>query len=377
MILRKLSGTILAAGIGTALLQLNAGCWTTGTDYVTEWECTGDGGPFPCRDEDAGIDGPGIDPAACQGQCVEMGAADFRKEAVLVWIGEEGKQPECPERAPQVYYAGNGDPHVWLKCHKCECGPSKCALPDGIGVHDQSFCQEATPVQYSAPAEWDGSCVSPSILPGGSFSSIKLAPAKAMPCEPIEPPMPPAPSFAPGPASAGADFYWGSVAKACQGVAKGECPTAGEMCLPSAEPPPPGFRQCVQYLLPVDEDKLPQCPGAFPDRFVFYSGVEGKLECTPCECGDPMGAQCNASFSAYQDTMCSGGPMPIFENVSAGAGTCIDLAGTPYSLASMSAKWKQNFPGKCEPKGGELINEAKGTDPRLFCCQEPAGAPME
>jgi hypothetical protein len=39
--------------------------------------------------------------------------------------------------------------------------------------------------------------------------------------------------------------------------------------LPSAEPPPPGFRQCVQYLLPVNEDKLPQCPEAFPDRLVF------------------------------------------------------------------------------------------------------------
>lgn len=365
----------LFAAVGAGALQFSTGCWTVGEKHAI-FDCTGDGGPFPCRGE-AGTDGPGIDPAACQGACVEMGTADFRKEAVLVWMGDEEKQPVCPARAEQVFYTGYGDPRIWLQCDKCKCGPSKCALPDGMAVHDKPFCQDGTPLGYTAPSEWDGSCLSPSVLPGGSFSSIKLSPAKPAPCEPIVAPVPKVPSFAPEHASAGADLYWGSFAKACQGVAEGKCDNTSEMCLPSAEPPPPGFRQCVQYLFPVDESKLPQCPSAFPDRFVFYSGVEGKLECSPCECGDPVGAQCNAAFSAYQDTTCSGGPMPLFENVPSVAGQCIDLGAIPYSLGSMSAQWKQNFPGKCEPKGGELINEAKGTDPRAFCCQAPSGAPTQ
>ncbi len=358
-----------AIAFGAAALQVSTGC-TTGVKKLV-FDCTGDGGPYPCPPDevDAGPDAPGIDPAACQGDCVEMGAADFRKEAVLLWMGAEEHEPECPDRAPQVFYTGYADPNIWMQCDKCECGPSSCALPDGMTVHNQQFCQDPNADGYTAPAEWDGSCVSPSVFPGGSFSSIKLAPAQAMPCEPIAAQIPDPPAFAPGLVSFGPGLYWHTFAKACQGVAKGECENPAELCLASTKPPPPEFRQCVQYLLPVNESKLPQCPSQFPDRFLFHSGAEGKLECSACECGEPVGAQCNASFSAYQDTMCTNGPMPIFENVSAGAGTCVDLAGTPYSLGSMSAQWKQNVPGECEPKGGELINETVGSDPRVFCCQ--------
>jgi hypothetical protein len=43
----------------------------------------------------------------------------------------------------------------------------------------------------------------------------------------------------------------------------------------------------------------------------------------------------------------------------------------------MEAKWAINSPGSCEPSGGELIGEVKGTDPRVFCCQPPPDAPTK
>ncbi len=157
----------------------------------------------------------------------------------------------------------------------------------------------------------------------------------------------------------------------------GICPNANELCLPSAEPPPPGFRQCVQYTLPVDEQKLPLCPQEFPGRFVFYSGTEGQLDCTPCQCGDPVDAQCAVSFSAYQDTTCAGLPMPLFKEFTAFPGSCVDFGAASIPLGSMEAKWVSNAPGTCEPSGGELIGEVKGTDPRVFCCQTPPDAPTK
>lgn len=63
--------------------------------------------------------------------------------------------------------------------------------------------------------------------------------------------------------------------------------------------------------------------------------------------------------------------MPLFENVPTGPGFCADFGGASFALGSMKAKWAANEPGTCEPSGGELIAEVKGTDPRLFCCQAP------
>jgi hypothetical protein len=195
-----------------------------------------------------------------------------------------------------------------------------------------------------------------------------------MPCEPIGDPIPKPPGFAPSaprPASFVNGIYWGSFAKACEGIAYGKCESSGELCLPSAKPPPPGFHQCVQYTLPVDESKLPQCPDVFPDRFVFYTGTEGEPECSPCQCSDAMGAQCAVSFSAYQDSACAGLPMPLFENATAFPGVCVDFGAATVSLGSMEANWISNQPGTCQPSGGELVGEVKPGDPRVFCCQAP------
>jgi hypothetical protein len=370
--LQKFAGIAVASGLVATTILVGNGCTTE--PYAIVVTCKPDADP----DADVngfcfGDGGTGIEPASmkCEdrgGSCIAMGTADFRKEAVLLWMGAEEDEPDCPDRAEGVFYEGYGDLTVSLPCQACSCGPATCALPSAIDVHGSAFCG-GNATSYAAPESWDGSCVSPSVLSSGSFSSIKLAAPTVGGCEPIGDPLPGSPSFAPRPASFADGIYWGKYAKACQGTAQGMCESSSDLCLPSTEPPPPEFRQCVQYTLPVDEANPPTCPDAFPERFLFYRGTEGKPECSPCECGEAVGGSCSATLSVYQDSACAGQPMPLFQNVPALPGLCIDFNGSSVPLGSMSAKWVQNEPGTCEVKGGEPVGQVKGVDPRVFCCQ--------
>src|SRR5689334_5589410 len=42
------------------------------------------------------------DDVTCPGDCVPLGTVDFRREAVLLWMGDPAKVPACPERALSV-----------------------------------------------------------------------------------------------------------------------------------------------------------------------------------------------------------------------------------------------------------------------------------
>jgi hypothetical protein len=372
----------VAGVFASAAVVVANGC-TTDPAVFTIY-CKPDADPDADINGDCYPDGGHIEPLSCEsagGECVAMGTSDFRERAVLLWMGdEEENAPKCPERAESLFYTGYSDLHVSFQCAECACGPAGCAFPSEMEVDSQSFCQGANKIAYAAAPGWNGACASPSMLPPGSFHSIKPTPAGVMPCEPIGDLIPDPPKFAPSaprPASFVNGISWGSFAKACQGTADGKCDSSGDLCLPSAEPPPPGFRQCVQYDLPVDDSKLPTCPDVFPDRFVFYASTEGSIECLPCQCGEPIGAQCAVSFSAYQDAACAGVPMPLFENVPAFPGVCIDFGAASLSLGSMEAKWISNEPGACEPSGGELIGDVKAADPRVFCCQAPPAPQAE
>jgi len=367
----------IAGGCSGAALLASQGCTTE--PWVSVFECLPDADPEAGYEGHCFQDGGTVDPASwkCEdrgGQCVDLGTSDFT-DAVLLWVGEEDEEsaPQCPDRAPSLFYTGYSDLLIDQPCDKCSCGPATCALPGAIEVYDSAFCGGAS-TSYQGPESWDGSCVSPSVLPSGSFDSIKLSAPALTGCEPLGAPEHKPPGFAPKRRSFGGGVYWGKYAKACRGVAQGMCESSGDTCVPSTEPPPPEFRQCVQYLRDANEG-LPQCPEAFPEQFVFYSATKGEVTCTACSCGEPEGGNCKASVSAYQDLSCGSAPMPLFEGVPASQGTCIDLAGMPYALGSMSSKWIANEPGTCQPIGGELIGEVKGADPRVFCCQEKAAPP--
>ncbi|MBK9260415.1 MAG: hypothetical protein IPM54_11335 [Polyangiaceae bacterium] len=121
----------------------------------------------------------------------------------------------------------------------------------------------------------------------------------------------------------------------------------------------------------MDETKLPQCPAAFPEQHIFYTGMDGKRECSECKCGEPVGSQCIATFSAFQDPGCADMPLPFFKDY-AGA---VCTPAMPWSLGAISAKMAVNEPGKCDPIGGEPAGEIKPVDPRVYCCKPPPDPP--
>ncbi|HRI71176.1 MAG TPA: hypothetical protein PK156_43385 [Polyangium sp.] len=304
--------------------------------------CDPDGGDcanFPECCDDAGT---GIAPQSlkCEdkgGACVAIGNGDFETDAVLLWIGgEENDAPKCPDRAPtpddDMYFA---DLVVDVQCEECKCNAPTCVLPHAIGVDPQLGCVSGISDNYAAPNDWDGSCFSSAKLPVGSFASFALPSATVTDCTPLSSP----PIKPPGAMAPRSDFIFGGVGwkqagKVCNGTANGEC-KAGDSCVPNAEPRPPDFQYCLRYKpYAIDEANLPQCPAAFPERHLFYKRMEGKRECTECTCGEPIGSQCIAAFSAYQDPACGDNPAPFFKDFA--GGQCI--IAMPWSLSAISAK---------------------------------------
>jgi len=331
-----------------------------------------------CTDPpDGGIDANSLSPESitCEyngGACVEIGASDFEHDAVLLWLGQdEMDAPKCPERAALDYFTGYNDLVVDVQCDECKCSKPACVLPHAIGVDTQSFCASGIVDNYAAPNEWDGTCFSPAKLPAGAFASIALPTSTVTGCTPSSyPPILPPSAMAPRSNVIYGGIGWRTVAKACAGDAFGKCSDSKKTCVPNALPPPPEFRYCVKYQSTnVDVADLPECPNEFPERHVFYKKWEGTRECTPCACGEPVGSQCNAAFSAFQDPACGSIPTHIFKDVP--EGSCVNGNGMPWMLSAISAKWNVNNPGKCEPSGGELVGEVKPADPRVFCSQPP------
>ena len=382
-----MSGFLLTAAI-VGFNLVAQGCGNTGGAKII---CLPETDPkvftFCPGKEDAGTDGADAETAdaetsdaettdatmaasTCTGQCLPAGPSGFQHIPILLWMGSENEEPECPERANGVFFQGYYGLTVDFPCQECSCGPAECTMPSGLVATSGSACQGGKAVPYDGPAEWDGSCVAPGQLPVGSFRSIELSPATVSPCKPIgnaEPPKPPA--FAPQTSSFVNGIYWKSRAKACQGSGDGKCSISDYQCVPDIRPAPPEFRYCLEYNKTVDETNLPECPGNYPDRFLFHKGVSGKPECSPCECGEVSGAECSVSFSAYQDATCSGTPMPLFKDLTVKSGTCVDFDTPSVSLGSMSATWTAKQAGQCEPKGGNMVNDVKPQDPHVFCCQ--------
>ena len=373
------SGLFAAIAIGSSFvingcgLNFGPGLIICGTDADRE--------AMPSCWEDAGT-GVAPEALACEdrgGDCVDVGTDDFERTAILLWIGEEEiNAPECPERANVEDFVGYNDLVVDVQCDECKCSAPTCVLPHAIGVDTQPACASGVSDNYAAPNEWNGSCFSPAKLPAGSFASFALPSATVTGCMPsASPPIEVPKAMAPHSNVIFGGVGWRKMAKACYGNAYGECNDSGKSCVPNAEPSPPEFRYCVKYRsIDVDEANLPQCPAAFPERHLFYKHVEGNRECTECACSEPVGSQCIAAFSAYQDPACTDVPTPFFKDV---AGQ-ICVPAMPWPLGAIAATMAINDPGKCEPSGGQAVGEVKPTDPRLFCCQpldEPSAPSTE
>lgn len=338
-----------------AMVTAIAGC-----DQVAEfYSCTNpdkghvdaQGEPDPCyvtsERPEAGADD-------CPGQCVASGPFGWTRDPFLLYIGSELEAPACPDRALNMAYEGHADLIAPDECGPCSCGAPSCELPAGLTANSTT-CQNEGPatvhLSFPAPPDWNGTCVAPPGIPANLLDSVTFAPLTVGPCAPET-----------GPIPSKAQAYWKTYARVCQGEEFGECASSGEVCAPTAEPPPPGFFQCIGYLREGD----PICPETYPVKHVFYSGLTDTRDCTDCTCGAPVGSDCSATLSTYTDADCS----TLMTAAWIGLVTQCHDAMTGSALQSMSAMLVDNQPGSCEPSGGVPYGEATPTAPSTFCCQE-------
>ncbi len=301
-------------------------------------------------------------PDECPGQCVLLPPWGFEGPALL-WFGPAEEAPECPDRASTlVFDGGDGIQDAPLNCPTCSCSQPACVFPEGVTANSGNCPGGGAMTSFPAPASWDGACTSPGTVPANQFDSITIALVTERPCEPIkDAPQKeqPAPGFT-------------TRALGCAGdVLDGVCPESGHTCLPSAAPPPPGFRQCIMYVGP-DDSSAAICPFDYPEQHIFYAAVDDSRECTECTCAQTAPSACVARLSTFQDTMCDAAS-EILSVTIAEMESCHDVALPNGELGSMEATWMVNQPGSCQASGGEPIGEAKVTGARTFCCQPPPG----
>ena len=296
---------------------------------------------------------------SCPGQCLPLPPIHF-KGPTLLWTGPEADAPLCPDRAPSPVYEGYAGLDGTHACPPCGCTEPACVFPAGLTASSQA-CANAgggTLTAFEAPAGWSGACTSPTTVASNLLSSVTLAPASARPCEPVAPEVP---------QDGSPHSPWSTFARACMGeVIEGACADPGTTCEPTAEPPPPGFRQCILYQGEGD----PACPTEYPDKHIFYEGLEDTRECTPCECAQTVPSSCSALVSYYQDDACATLSASIVVDSSAGA-SCHDIMVQGAELGSMEAAWVMDEPGACVAGGGAPVGEAKPAHPSTFCCQPP------
>ena len=353
-----LGGGLVAAGGGCDALTQEARFWVCDpydSDPHPDNPC-----PFPCApcntEPDSKNPCPCPTEVGCPGQCVPIGPLNWTRDPFLLWIGNEIEAPDCPPRAPQIGYEGHADLVASDECGECSCGAPSCELPSGLTASSETCANDgpgATHTPFNAPADWDGSCVAPPAVPANLLGSVTIAPLTASPCVPETGSIPTA-----------GQAYWKTYARACQGEAFGPCPDPATVCAPTAEPPPAGFVQCIQYIREGDAE----CPEKYPVKHVFYEGLNDTRDCTQCMCSVPVGSDCSAAIVGYSDVNCTTEVVVSWQSL--GVAPCHDNGMPGSGLRSMSATLETNQPGYCQASGGVPYGEATPTNPSTFCCQE-------
>jgi hypothetical protein len=203
---------------------------------------------------------------------------------------------------------------------------------------DPQVCNIETPVEPVAPDP--------------APKSVTIEPLELVEngCTPVMPPPP-----ADGSAS------WKTFARACRGITFAACLDSAFICVPTAEPPPEGFSQCVF------REGDHECPSDYPDKRVFYDAMVDTRGCSPCMCGDPTGSTCSADLSVYQDALCS---MPAGgQTMTSNAPACLNVPPLVNALLGKKVKDIVYKPGLCPAIGGEPVGSTDLMGPSTFCCQ--------
>lgn len=317
------------------------------TGSISVWSCEN-----PCKECE---DPCHPDPCA-GGECVPLPSLGWTGP-VLLWTGDPDDAPPCPARAANQVWEGYDGLVAEPECPSCTCGPSACGLSGLIANSADGLCPAAgSETPFPPPEDWTGACVAGPLIDAADVGSIQFPPLTEAPCEPQTGTIPEASSY-----------RWATLARACQSSDPVTACDETSLCVPTSEPPPPGFSQCL-----FNQEEQTACPRGYPERRVFYTGIDtSSVGCTECQCSPPEGGICQATVRGYDDAACS------IEVGSAAVGLngpqCVDTMSS-FDIQSMSATWIVNQPGACTPSGGEPFGEAKPAYPGTFCCQvKPKG----
>ncbi|WP_437777419.1 hypothetical protein [Sorangium sp. So ce1097] len=327
--------------LAVALLGSFGGCWTNGMISIhtcDEW-CFGlEICDNPCT--------------VCSGSCVPFPPPGF-DAPILLWMGgasDAASVPECPAEAPNRVFDGYAGFDRTHDCPSCRCGEPSCKLPSALLASAGVGCDEQDATSIGAPAGWDGACAAPDAAIAGELGSLVVTAPTVTSCEPIErtgeprgrPP-------------------WSKRARGCAGSLDPQaCGDVDRTCVASPAQPT-AFTTCARYL----RRGVPECPAEYPDLRTLFEDFDDTRGCTPCACGPVEGSTCSALVSAYQDSRCD--QLLGAVSVTLGAPKCV--TGPGLRLASMSAQWIENDPGKCSPSGGAAIGGVVPKEQVFFCCQ--------
>jgi hypothetical protein len=97
----------------------------------------------------------------------------------------------------------------------------------------------------------------------------------------------------------------------------------------------------------------------------FARQVSDRRSCTPCTCGEPTGAVCEANVTLYKDPRCST-LLGMSVVTSADGALCTDVPSGP--LAGMKAELTIETPGTCTASVSRVVGVAEPSDSVKLCC---------
>jgi hypothetical protein len=282
-----------------------------------------------------------------------------------LWDGPDGQEPHCPPEPQTGGWAwdGHADLVTSDECPcTCELSTGACELPSMLTASAMACnIAEAAGLSFNAPVPWDGKCDNTIQVPAMAANSLWIAPMtiKQDSCEPglRVPPI----EF---PHVWDLPYSWKRIGRICHGWGWSWSQNPETICIPDGQPAPKDFRLCIMK----EDDILTPCDPAWPDRRVFYDGLDDTRDCKACKCGPPTGSLCTATISIHKDSTCTA-PVGQGIDISSTEPACGDLSPPGPALVSKSATPPVYVPGTCEPSHITATGTASPKGPVTFCCQ--------
>ncbi|AUX42173.1 uncharacterized protein SOCE26_036000 [Sorangium cellulosum] len=292
--------------------------------------------------------------------------------------GEPAKDPGCPAGfASGEPFVGNRSLVAPPASCTCSCDPAEgqtCAPLENIVIHvSDAPCGEEFYCSFPLETpDWEaGQCKGPNGVFGGrqtcgSGSNTMCSETTGDPCavsvrvDPLA---------ASGGACAANPVQvekppprWTVLGRACAAAEPlGQGCNAGQVCAPRPAAP-------FESGLCIAKDGDSSCPpGAYTEKHVFFTDVEDNRSCTDdCTCGAPSGGTCPTNVALYSDRMIDTCMTHLLDLP---AGSCTDLEENPSIVGRKVTAPGMPTGGTCAPRGGTASGEARGINPRTFCCR--------